>query len=116
MGQARVIFVPSLLTVRHKKHTPRAFNYVRKQTEESKSNLSSRDIQKQRIKKTKKANRISLKCNITRANITQPPSPSKVTDCQGHFVMLCVNAAGRDCPSLAHSPAYSFFLSLNMTV
>lgn len=55
---------------------------------------------------------MTSQCNITQPNITQPPSNSKSTYCQGHFVMLCVNAAGHHCPSLSSSPAYSLFLSL----
>lgn len=91
-----------------------ACNYVRKQCK-SESNASSLQAQKgEKIKKI--ANRISSECNITRPNTTQPRSPSKFTDCQARFVMLCVNAAGRDCPSLAHSSAYSIFLSLDLTI
>lgn len=44
-------------------------------------------------------------------NTAQPPSTSKFTACQGHFVMLCVDAAGRECPSLSFSLAPSPSLS-----
>lgn len=59
---------------------------------------------------------MTLPCNSTQPNTTQPPSNSKSTDCQGHFVMLCVNAAGCDCPSLSRSPFLLALLDLTIWV
>lgn len=46
-------------------------------------------------------------CMTLPCSTTQPPSTSKFTACQGHFVMWCVDAAGRECPSPPLSPSLS---------
>lgn len=62
--------------------------------------------------------RMTSQCNLTQPNTTQPPSNSKSPDCQGHFVMLCVNAARHDCPSssLHVSRLLSLFCLVDSTI
>lgn len=83
-------------TLTHKvalKNTPGARDYV--------TRLSNASTKHRAGGNNTTTARLTLQCNITKPNTTQPPSTSTFTDCQGHFVMLCRNAAGHDCPSLS---------------
>lgn len=44
---------------------------------------------------------------LAQTNTQQAPSSFKFTDCQGHFVILCGNAAGREFPFRSHSAGLS---------
>lgn len=101
----KVLFCLIVTCSWHKK-TPRSCNYVTEPTKQPKSNALTRRVQEETRRQ-----QIASQCNLTQPKTTQPPSNSISPDCQGHFVMLCVNAARHDCPSSLH---FSRLLSLSV--